>query len=67
MQTFKIRNVLKHSDSLSSFACNQNIKGDLCFETKRNESNINDLQENTTQRGREELGTVKEEQEELVQ
>jgi len=40
------RNVLKHTESRSSFACNQNIKEDistalevfLCFETKRNET-----------------------------
>ena len=65
--------MLKHSDSRSSFACNQNIQGDLttalevflCFETKRNQSNINGLHENTTQREREELGTIKEEREEL--
>ena len=39
----EFRNVLKHTESRSSFACNQNIKEDiptkfevlLCFETKR--------------------------------
>ena len=45
----KLQNVLKHTESRSSFACNQNIKEDLstalevfrpflCFETKRNET-----------------------------
>ena len=42
----KFRNVLQHTESRSSFACNQNIKGDnfpelealLCFKTKRNET-----------------------------
>ena len=43
----KFRYVFKHSESLSSFACDQNIKDDIptaleafpCFETKRNETN----------------------------
>ena len=43
----KFRNVLKHTESRSSLACNQNIKEDiptalevfLCFETKRNDIN----------------------------
>ena len=43
----KFRNVLKHTERRSSFACNQNIKDDiptalevfLCFETKRNDIN----------------------------
>ena len=43
----KFRNVIKHTDSRSSLACNQNIKEDiptalevfLCFETKRNDIN----------------------------
>ena len=42
----KFRNVLKHTESGSSLACNQNIKEDiltafgffLCFEMKRNEA-----------------------------
>jgi len=42
----KFQNILKHTESRSSFACNQNIKGYistalevfLCFETKRNET-----------------------------
>jgi len=42
----KFQNVLKHTESRSSFACNQNMKEDiptavevfLCFETKRNET-----------------------------
>ena len=42
----KFRNVLQHTESRSSFACNQNIKEDiftklevlLCFKTKRNET-----------------------------
>jgi len=43
---FKFRNVLKHTESRSSFACNQNSKEDiftalevfLFFQTKRNET-----------------------------
>jgi len=42
----KFRNVLKHTESRSSFACNQNITEDIptalkvfiCFEMKRNET-----------------------------
>ena len=44
---FKLQNVLIHSESRSSLACNQNTKEDiptalevfLCFETKRNDIN----------------------------
>ena len=44
----KFRNVLKHTESRSSLACNQNIKEDipkvlevfLCFETKRNDIHV---------------------------
>ena len=44
---FKFRNVLKHTESRSSLACNQTIKEDnlaalevfFCFETKRNDIN----------------------------
>ena len=43
---FKFRNVLKHTESRGSLACDQNIKEDIptalegsfCFETKRNET-----------------------------
>ena len=46
---FKFRNVLKHIESGSSLACDQNIKEDipialevfLCFETKRNDKHVN--------------------------
>ena len=41
----KFRNVLKHTESRNSFACNQNINGALevflCFGTKRKDIHIN--------------------------
>ena len=64
---FKFRNVLKHTESRSSLACNQNIKEDistalevfLCFETKRNDRNSpREHSRNARVISAEELGTM---------
>ena len=63
----KFRNVLKHTESRSSLACNQSIKEDiptalkvfLCFETKRNDINSpRNHPRNARVISVEELGTV---------